>query len=60
MSKKSGKKRTSPAVYSAAGLVRFFEESEAKVVLKPHIIIGLTILFTVIVIVLSKVLPPPA
>ncbi|MEM0198885.1 MAG: preprotein translocase subunit Sec61beta [Desulfurococcaceae archaeon] len=58
MSKRKDKKR-SPAVFSAAGLVRFFEESEAKVLLKPHLIIILALIFVVIIIALSKLLPPP-
>jgi preprotein translocase subunit Sec61beta len=56
-SKKSGRRRESPAVLSAAGLVRFFEEGEAKVVLKPHLIVLLVIVFVIIIIVLSKLLP---
>lgn len=58
MSKKS-KRKSTPAVFSAAGLVRFFEESEAKVLLKPHVLILLAIVFTAAIIVLSKMLPPP-
>ncbi len=56
-SKKSGRRRESPAVLSAAGLVRFFEEGEAKVVLKPYLVILLTIVFVIVIIALSKLLP---
>lgn len=56
MSKK--RKREAPSIASAAGLVRFFEESELKVALKPHVIIVIVIAFVAVVIVLSKLLPP--
>lgn len=58
MSKKSKKGRT-PSISSAAGLVRFYEEADLKVALKPHLIILIGVLFVILVIVLSKVYPPP-
>lgn len=57
MSKK-GKKRQTPSVASAAGLIRFYEESETKITLKPHLVILLAIVFSIVVIVLSKLIPP--
>jgi Sec61beta family. len=57
MSKKS-KKSQAPSVASAAGLVRFFEETDLKIALKPHLIILLGALFVAAVIILSKILPP--
>lgn len=59
MSKKGKKRRETPTVASAAGLVRFFEESELKVALKPHLIIILVVVFVTLIIVFSKLLPPP-
>lgn len=57
MSKKS-KKREAPSISSAAGLIRFFEESEVKITLRPHFIILLAIVFVAVVIALSKIVPP--
>ncbi|MEM0001446.1 MAG: preprotein translocase subunit Sec61beta [Desulfurococcaceae archaeon] len=57
MSRKS-RRSQSPSVASAAGLVRFFEEADLKIALKPHLIILLGAVFVTIVIILSKMLPP--
>lgn len=57
MSKKSKKSRT-PGITSAAGLVRFYEEADLKIALKPQLIIILGVLFVIVVIVLSKLYPP--
>ncbi|MEM0281921.1 MAG: preprotein translocase subunit Sec61beta [Desulfurococcaceae archaeon] len=57
MSRKS-RRSQSPSVVSAAGLVRFFEEADLKIALKPHLIILLGAVFVTIVIILSKMLPP--
>ncbi|MEM4481204.1 MAG: preprotein translocase subunit Sec61beta [Desulfurococcaceae archaeon] len=56
MSKK-GKKKEVPSISSSAGLIRFFEESDVKIALKPHLIILFAIVFVAVVIVLSKVVP---
>jgi preprotein translocase subunit Sec61beta len=57
LSKKS-KKGQHPSVMSAAGLVRYFEDVDLKVALKPHLILLIGFLFVVVVIVLSKLVPP--
>ncbi|MEM0000770.1 MAG: preprotein translocase subunit Sec61beta [Desulfurococcaceae archaeon] len=57
-SKKSKKRRETPSITSAAGLIRFFEESELKVALKPQLIILVSLIFVALVIILSKLLPP--
>jgi preprotein translocase subunit Sec61beta len=43
---------------SAAGLVRYFEDVDLKIALKPYLIILIGFLFVVVVIVLSKLVPP--
>ena len=57
MSKKS-KKGQHPSVMSAAGLVRYFEDVDLKIALKPYLIILTGFLFVVVVIILSKLVPP--
>ncbi|WP_448578406.1 preprotein translocase subunit Sec61beta [Thermosphaera sp.] len=56
MSKKSRKKE-GPALLSAAGLVRFYEESDVGLKLKPHVLIGIMVAFTITIIALSKLMP---
>ncbi|MCC6010839.1 MAG: preprotein translocase subunit Sec61beta [Desulfurococcaceae archaeon] len=56
MSKRKGKRDT-PGVMSAAGLIRFYEETDAVITIKPHLLIAICIVLVVIVIILSKVLP---
>jgi len=56
MSKKS--KRQTPSLASAAGLVRFFEETDLKIALKPHLIIITGFVFVALVIALYKLVPP--
>lgn len=55
----SSRKKKSPAVFSAAGLVRYYEETDVGIKLSPYVAIGLMVGFTVAVIVLSKLLPLP-
>ncbi len=55
---KKAKKRQSPTVASAAGLVRFFEETDLKIALKPHLIIIIGFIFVAIVVAISKLIPP--
>jgi len=57
-SRKGRKRRETPSIASAAGLIRFFEESELRFALKPYYIIALAIIFVAIVVVLAKTLPP--
>ncbi|AFL67168.1 preprotein translocase subunit Sec61beta [Desulfurococcus amylolyticus] len=57
MSKKGRRKRDVPGMFSAAGLVRYYEESDVGLKLKPHILIAIMVSFTVMVIVLSKLAP---
>ena len=54
----SRKKRESPGPFTGAGLVRFYEEADVGIKMKPYIIIGLAFAMTVIVIVAQKLLPP--
>ncbi|MEM0506882.1 MAG: preprotein translocase subunit Sec61beta [Thermosphaera sp.] len=56
MSRKA-RKREGPGLLSAAGLVRFYEESDVGVKLKPHVLIGVMVAFTIAVIALSKLAP---
>jgi preprotein translocase subunit Sec61beta len=43
---------------SAAGLVRYFEDVDLKIALKPYLIILTGFLFVVVVVILSKLVPP--
>jgi preprotein translocase subunit Sec61beta len=56
MSKRKGKRDT-PGVMSAAGLIRFYEETDAVITIKPHLLIAICIVLVVMVISLAKVLP---
>jgi len=56
MSKRKSK-RSTPGMVSAAGLIRFYEETDAAITIKPHLLIVICIVFVVVIIVLSKVLP---
>lgn len=53
-SSKGGKKEKAPGPFTAAGLVRFYEEADVGIKMKPVVLIVLSIVFTVVVIVLSK------
>jgi len=52
---KSSKK--APGPFTAAGLVRFYEEADVGIKLKPHVVIIVMILFVAIVIAVSKLYP---
>ncbi len=54
--KRSKKKAGGPP--TAAGLIRFYEEMDVGVKIKPHYIIMIALLFTAIIVVFSKLLPP--
>jgi preprotein translocase subunit Sec61beta len=56
MSKRKGR-RESPGIFSAAGLIRFYEETDAAITIKPHVLIAISVLLVIIVILLSKILP---
>ena len=53
-SKKGSSRKKAPGPFTAAGLVRFYEEADVGIKMKPHTLIILATAFTVIVIVLSK------
>jgi preprotein translocase subunit Sec61beta len=55
VSKRKGRRDT-PGVVSAAGLIRFYEETEAVITIKPHLLIFICIVFVIVVIILSKTL----
>ncbi|MEM4825012.1 MAG: preprotein translocase subunit Sec61beta, partial [Desulfurococcaceae archaeon] len=52
------KKRTTPSILSAAGLVRFYEEVDVGIKLQPHVLILITIILVATIIILSKLFPP--
>lgn len=53
----SSKKKKKTSVMSGAGLVRFFEEVEAKVSISPYQLVLIAILFAVAVLVLGYLAP---
>lgn len=57
-SKRGKKKRETPSMVSAAGLIRFFEESELRISLKPHYIIIIAVIFVTLTVAFSKLFPP--
>lgn len=58
-SRKSKKKKEAPGPFTAAGLVRFYEEADVGIKMKPYVIIVLAVALTITVIVLQKI-PLPA
>lgn len=54
----SKKRRESAPIFSAAGLVRYYEESDVGIKLSPHILIAIMVGFAAIVIIASKLFPP--
>ena len=56
MSKKR-RKREAGGPLTAAGLVRFYEETEVGIKVKPYIVITVAILFTATVLILRLILP---
>lgn len=52
--RKSSSKKKAPGPFTAAGLVRFYEEADVGIKMKPYTLIALAIGFTVIVIILGK------
>ncbi len=57
-SKKGRKKREAPGPFTAAGLVRFYEEADVGIKMKPYVIVALAIALSVTVIVLQKIQLP--
>ncbi len=57
-SKKGRKKRETPGPFTAAGLVRFYEEADVGIKMKPYVIVALAIALSVTVIVLQKIQLP--
>lgn len=55
--KKRGKRKAGGPP-TAAGLIRFYEEMDVGVKIKPHYVIIIALLFTAIIIAFSKLLPP--
>lgn len=51
------RRKTGPGPFTAAGLVRFYEEVEEGVKLKPEFVIFTAVAVTVIVILLNVILP---
>jgi len=51
--KSSGSKKKPTGPLTAAGLIRFYEETDVGVKMKPHILVIIATLFTVAVIVLN-------
>ena len=57
MPKKGRKKREAPGPFTAAGLVRFYEEADVGIKMKPYTIIIIAMALTIAVIVLQKLYP---
>ncbi len=53
MPSKRRKRKEAPGPFTAAGLVRFYEESDVGIKMKPHIVIALAMALAVTVIVLD-------
>jgi len=53
-SRRGGRKEKAPGPFTAAGLIRFYEEADVGIKMKPYMLIALAIGFTAVVIVLSK------
>jgi len=51
------RKRTGPGPFTAAGLVRFYEEVEEGIKMRPEFVVLTAIALTVIVILLNILLP---
>ncbi|OYT41060.1 MAG: preprotein translocase subunit Sec61beta [Desulfurococcales archaeon ex4484_58] len=54
-SKGKGKKEKAPGPFTAAGLVRFYEEADVGIKMKPYTLVILSLAFTIAIIVLSKI-----
>ncbi|MCD6300729.1 MAG: preprotein translocase subunit Sec61beta [Staphylothermus sp.] len=52
-----GKKRKeAPGPFTAAGLVRFYEEADVGIKIKPQVLVILALAFSIAMIVLSKIM----
>ncbi|ADI32554.1 Sec61beta family protein [Staphylothermus hellenicus DSM 12710] len=50
------KKKEAPGPFTAAGLIRFYEEADVGIRMKPQVLIAIALIFTAIIIVLEKIL----
>ncbi len=50
------KKREAPGPFTAAGLIRFYEEADVGIKMKPQILVILALAFSIAIIVLSKIM----
>ncbi len=50
-----GKKEKAPGPFTAAGLVRFYEEADVGIKMKPYVLVILALAFTITVILLGKI-----
>ncbi len=57
MSSRRRRRKTGPGPFTAAGLVRFYEEVEEGVKIKPELVIFTAVALTVVVILLNVILP---
>lgn len=57
MPAKARKRREAPGPFTVAGLVRFYEEADVGVRMKPHIVIAIAVALVLAVIVLQKIMP---
>ncbi len=58
-SKRSGrvhgrKKKEAPGPFTAAGLIRFYEEADVGIKMKPHTLVILSLVFAILIIILEK------
>lgn len=50
------KKKEAPGPFTAAGLIRFYEEADVGIKIKPQVLVAIALIFTIIIIILGKVL----
>jgi len=50
------KKKEAPGPFTAAGLIRFYEEADVGIKIKPQILVILALAFSIAMIVLSKIM----
>ncbi len=53
---KRGKKEA-PGPFTAAGLIRFYEESDVGIKMKPQTLVILSLIFAITILILSKLYP---
>ncbi len=57
MPARAKKKKESPGPFTVAGLVRFYEEADVGIKIKPHIVIAISMILAIMVIVVQKIMP---